>query len=298
MKFKRFFIVLFLFLLSLQIFSQQTDFYKFSENDQLDFFEKTDSIIENIFSEDTSDENNAKDIQINKDILNNNNKELFPNIPNPFYEPDTTVDYDEEPITFLGINARWLSDKLPNHEISHLFSFDFGYTLTGLNNNGWGIGLNYEQKIWRYFSLKASFGTTTSLFSDLDTWCTSLQEDLTFFCYPFGKGLEWLYVGCGFGADQLFFHGENMDQNDYIISFFPAIGWKQIFFKKFMVDISAGYRMVMYNTENFEDNTDYIRTGVQIGIKFKIFWKRLLKSYLDNLISKKNFEFQHKTEEL
>lgn len=50
--------------------------------------------------------------------------------------------------------------------------------------------------------------------------------------------------------------------------------------------------MVMYNTKNFEDNTDYIRTGVQIGIKFKIFWKRLLKSYIDNLIAKKTFKYK------
>ena len=59
-----------------------------------------------------------------------------------------------------------------------------------------------------------------------------------------------------------------------------------------MIDINAGYRMVMYNTKNFEDNTDYIRTGVQIGIKFKIFWKRLLKSYIDNLIAKKTFKYK------
>ena len=292
MDFKKSLTVFFLFLFSLPAFVQETDFFEISEGDQTNFFDKTDSNIENIFSEESPEENDKKDIPINKDILNNNNKELFPNIPNPFYEPDATVDYDEEPITFLGINARWLSDKLPNHEISHLFSLDFGYTLTGLSHNGWGIGLNYEQKIWRYFSLKTSLGTTTNLFSKQNIWCTSIQEDITFFCYPFGKGLEWLYVGCGFGADQLFYHGEGIEQNDYIFSFFPAIGWKQIFFKKFMIDINAGYRMVMYNTKNFEDNTDYIRTGVQIGIKFKIFWKRLLKSYIDNLIAKKTFKYK------
>ena len=170
MDFNKSLTVFFLFLFSLPAFVQETDFSKISEGDQANFFDKTDSIIENIFSEESLEENDKKDIPINKDILNNNNKELFPNIPNPFYEPDATVDYDEEPITFLGINARWLSDKLPNHEISHLFSLDFGYTLTGLSHNGWGIGLNYEQKIWRYFSLKTSLGTTTNLLSKQNIW--------------------------------------------------------------------------------------------------------------------------------
>lgn len=297
MKFKRFFIVLFLFLLSLPAFLQDTGNIDIateissSENSSVDeedsFFTKADNLIDDILA-DSPEENHEKEIRINKDILNNNNKELFPNIPNPFYEPDTSTLYDEEPITVFGINARWLSDKLPNHEITHLFSFDFGYTITSWQKNGWGLGLNYEQKIWRYFSVKGTLATTTYHFSDDDLWCTGIEEDISLFCYPFGKGLEWLYVGCGIGADQLFYYNDDtLNLDDSLISYMPVIGWKQIFAKKFMIDLNAGYRMVIYNTENYEDNTDFIRTGFQVGIKIQIFWKRLLKSYVDSVISKK-----------
>ena len=74
MDFKKSLTVFFLFLFSLPAFVQETDFFEISEGDQANFFDKTDSIIENIFSEESPEENDKKDIPINKDILNNNNK--------------------------------------------------------------------------------------------------------------------------------------------------------------------------------------------------------------------------------
>lgn len=207
-----------------------------------------------------------------------------------FHEEGADTSYDEEPITFLGMNARWLSDKLPNHSLSHLFSMDLGYTLTGWRNNGWGIGFNYEQKIWRYFSMRGTLATQTIKIGESDTWCNGYETDLNFFCYPFGKGLEWLYLGCGAGTDMLFYSGEEAPETnfDIIFSVTPSIGWKQIFFKNFMVDLSVGYRFIIDNTNNYEDSETLIRSGFQVGVKFNIFWRKLLKSFIDNRILKKS----------
>ena len=227
-------------------------------------------------------------IKIREDILDNPedpDKELFPNIPNPFYEKGADTSYDEEPITFFGLNARWLSDKLPNHALTHIFSFDLGYTLTGWQKNGWGLGMNYEQKIWRYFSLKSQLGTTFMQISNISSWCTGIRSDISLFCYPFGKGLEWLYTGCGFGADVLFYDKDYVP-NDIILCVTPTIGWKQIYFKKFMTDINIGYRFIIDNTANYEDNEDLISSGIQMGFNVKIFWREILRSLVDRRIRK------------
>lgn len=244
--------------------------------------------------ENEEDNENSKDIEkpkikIREDILDEEedpNKELFKNIPNPFYEEGISTEYDDEPITFLGINARWLSDKLPNHELNHIFSFDFIYTLTALQNNGIGLGLNYEQKIWRYFSLKGQLGTIISQIPDSYTWYTGIRAEMSSYLYPFGKGLEWLYAGCGIGADFLFYTGDYapMTPNDIIFCATPTIGWKQFFFKKVMTDVNLGYRFIINKTENYEFNEDLIPSGFQIGFKIKIFWTEILKSMLDRRI--------------
>ncbi|MBQ5998216.1 MAG: hypothetical protein IJL70_01950 [Treponema sp.] len=237
--------------------------------------EKTDN-------EQSADDSNSAD---------NSNKENKTNILDTiFYEEGADTSYDEEPITFLGINARWLSDKLPNHALSHLFSFDLGYTLTSWQNNGWGIGCNYEQKIWRYFSIRGTLATQTIKIGKSDTWSTGYETDLNFFCYPFGKGLEWLYLGCGGGSDFLFYSGDKVPETnfDIIFSVTPSIGWKQIFFKNFMIDTNVGYRFIIDNTNNYEDSDELVRSGIQVGIRVHIFWRKLLKSFIDNRILKKS----------
>lgn len=264
----------------------------FSASEPLQKTEQPAEAKESVSSNDNPGPSDGTESEKNSENENpDENEKSKPNfLETIFYEEGADTSYDEEPITFLGINARWLSDKLPNHSLSHLFSMDLGYTLTGWKNNGWGIGCNYEQKIWRYFSMRGTLATQTIKIGDSDTWCNGYETDLSFFCYPFGKGLEWLYAGCGAGTDMLFYSGDDAPETnfDIIFSVMPSIGWKQIFFKNFMVDLSVGYRFIIDNTNNYEDSETLIRSGFQVGVKFNIFWRKLLKSFIDNRILKKS----------
>ena len=283
MKYKLFVLIATLIFISLPMFSQNSETEtKPAVESEIEIQEQSEE------TQESESESKKKKIRIRPEVLTDSDQELFPNIPNPFYEEGADTSYDEEPITFLGMNARWLSDKLPNHSLKHIFSFDLTYTLTGWRNNGWGIGMNYEQKIWRYFSVKGQIGTTTTQISNSSDWCTGIRTDLTVFCYPFGKGLEWLYVGCGYGADFLFYNTEDTSSASYDIltCLIPTIGWKQIYFKKFMTDINVGYRFIITNTEHFEDNEDLITSGIQVGFKIKVFWNQILKSLVDMRIKK------------
>ena len=115
MKYKLFVLIATLIFISLPMFSQN------SETETKPAVESEIEIQEQ--SEETQEsESKKKKIRIRPEVLTDPDQELFPNIPNPFYEEGADTSYDEEPITFLGMNARWLSDKLPNHSLKHIFS--------------------------------------------------------------------------------------------------------------------------------------------------------------------------------
>ncbi|MDE5898336.1 MAG: hypothetical protein K2H09_03605 [Treponemataceae bacterium] len=138
-----------------------------------------------------------------------------------------------------------LIQKLPDRDLSHIFSLDLSYALTGFRNNGWGIGINYEQKIFRYLSIKAGISSITALVSDQ---LPNPPEDI-------------------------------------VVSLLPMIGWKQIAFRNFMLDFQFGYKFIIQNSNRFADNADYVNSGFSLGVKITILWRRLLGELFSRHIS-------------
>lgn len=42
-----------------------------------------------------------------------------------------------------------------------IFSLDLGYLQTGLENRGWGLGVNYEIQMFKFLSLRPAFSHMT-----------------------------------------------------------------------------------------------------------------------------------------
>ncbi|MDR2793297.1 MAG: hypothetical protein LBB61_06480 [Treponema sp.] len=155
-----------------------------------------------------------------------------------------------------------------------IFSLDLGYTLTGLTNNGWGLGVSYEQKIWDYLSVKGGFGHMTFLTSREDVYCTSVHISLFTNYYPFRGGIDKLYIGIGSGADFMnyFGDGELPDNSaDNVIHITLILGWKFLVWKHVMIDVSGGYKFIAVDAQNYKTILDYIHPGVHFGIGIKIF---------------------------
>jgi hypothetical protein len=162
-------------------------------------------------------------------------------------------------------------------DIDHLLSLDLTYSATGLMNQGWGIGLSYEEKIFRFLSVKGTFGHMTFLTGIEDMYCTSVNISLFVNYYPFGKGLDKLYIGAGNGCDFMnYFGGGEVppDAEDILIFITPRIGWKFITGKYFMIDVSAGYKFVLVDAYNYSEIKRYTNAGPQFGLGIKIFFRK------------------------
>ena len=61
----------------------------------------------------------------------------------------------------------------------NLFSLDLSYSLSSLLNHGWGIGLNYEKKLFDFLSVKGNVGHMTFLTGIEDVYNTSLMIDVS-----------------------------------------------------------------------------------------------------------------------
>jgi hypothetical protein len=158
-------------------------------------------------------------------------------------------------------------------EIDNLFSLDLSYSLTGLLNQGWGIGAGFEKKINTYFSAKGTLGHMTFLTGIKDVYCTSVGISLFANYYPLGKKLDKLYIGIGGGSDFMNYFGKGelpQTTEDILISITPKIGWKFTMPKYVMIDVSAGYKFINNNTENYGEIEEYVNAGFQFGIGVKI----------------------------
>ena len=163
-------------------------------------------------------------------------------------------------------------------EKGSLLSLDLGYALTGLMNQGGGIGLNYEKKLVNWLSAKGNVGHMTFLTGIDDVYCTSVNLSLFLFYYPFGSGLDKLYAGVGTGCDFMNYFGSGElppDTEDKLINLTPRIGWKFNALRFLMIDISAGYKFIIFGSDNYNDIKDYVNTGFQFGINFLIFFNKI-----------------------
>ncbi len=163
-----------------------------------------------------------------------------------------------------------------------IFSLETGYLLTGIQNNGWGLGFSLEREVFDYLSVKGTFSHMTFTTSVDDVYCTSVGLSLYVNYYPFGRGLDLLYIGAGSGIDFLNYFGTGnvpAVPKDTVMSAMPVIGWKQNFpaltFSRFavgsMIDVYSGWQFVVSNTGNLQDDTDYTSRGWLFGVKIKVF---------------------------
>ena len=69
----------------------------------------------------------------------------------------------------------------------NLFALDFSYLLNGLKNNGWGLGLRYEQYFGKHFAGQVLFGHSTFIIEN--NFCPSVSLGLFAEIYRLGKVL-------------------------------------------------------------------------------------------------------------
>jgi hypothetical protein len=175
------------------------------------------------------------------------------------------------------LNYAETGEKDRGNTIDHLLSLDLAYSATGLMNQGWGIGLSFEEKIFRFLSVKGTFGHMTFLTGIDDVYCTSVNISLFVNYYPFGNGLDKLYIGLGNGVDFMqYFGGGEVPANaeDTLIFITPRMGWKFIIRKYFMIDVFAGYKFVVVDAYNYSEIKNYTNAGPQFGLGFKISFKK------------------------
>lgn len=160
-----------------------------------------------------------------------------------------------------------------------ILSFDLGYLGTGLKNNGWGLGLSYEAELLRRLAVKGSFSHMTMKPSDFGMTVTTVGVQLEALCYPFARGLDWLYVGGAVGTDFIMYKGGTVAgnrQDDALITLLGEIGWKQNFFDYVMADAFFGYRFPLNDGDNAFSST-IARRGLTYGVRVKLNLPAILK---------------------
>lgn len=158
------------------------------------------------------------------------------------------------------------------------FSFDLSYI--GLNfKGGFGLGFYDELKVWRYNSVRLGFANYY-LFpqtDDIDV-VIGVRPTVDLLTYPFGNGMDKLYFGFGCGTDFLSMAGQNIEEelkHNTVISLFSMLGWKQYFSSYLMADFFVGYRFIINQNDVYEPYLDYVKHGVEYGVKFKLNIKKI-----------------------
>lgn len=158
-----------------------------------------------------------------------------------------------------------------DEEIDQIFSFDLGYTLLGFKNNGIGLGCSFEKKIIDHLSIRGNFGHMTFPIDNDKNYCTTVNIAADVYYYLLSKDLNMLYLGIGNGTDFLNYFGHSIssdNKDDEIIYISSRIGWKWYVVKHVLIDISAGYNIVI---DKSRYNIPLNRNGLQNNIMLKIF---------------------------
>jgi hypothetical protein len=178
--------------------------------------------------------------------------------------------------------------SLPCHtqeNVDNLFTLDLlTYTLTGLLNHGWGIGLNYEKKLFDFLSVKGNIGHMTFLTGIEDVYSTSVSMSVFFNYYPLSNGLNKLYISAGGGCDFMNYFGKGdlpPTTKDNLIHITPQLGWKFNVLPFLMIDVSARYKFVVLNSQNYNEIKNYVNPGFRFGINFSIFFNRIKRGNHD-----------------
>ena len=167
-------------------------------------------------------------------------------------------------------------------EHDNLFSLDLSYALTGLLNQGGGIGLSFEKKLVEWLSFTGIFGHMTFLTSIENVYCTSVSLSLFSNYYPLSNGLDKLYISVGGGCDFMNYFGSGKlpeAEDDTIIFITPQMGWKFNVSRYLMIDLSTGYKFIIDSTENYKEVKDYVNPGIRFNLGFKILFNEVIRNY-------------------
>lgn len=159
---------------------------------------------------------------------------------------------------------------------NHIFSFDFEYLMLGLTNNGWGLGIQYEQYFGWHLAGKVKFAHTVIKVDD--KFCPTVNFGCFGTVYPFNEDLNGPYISFGgyfdfFGIDN---EEEDKEKNVYL-SIFPVAGWKLKICRFLSSDIYCGYKYI-FNSQDvgldkkFEALT---KKGIKFGASLKIHFSQI-----------------------
>ena len=170
------------------------------------------------------------------------------------------------------------------NDIDNLFSLYLSYALTGLLNQGGGIGLGYEKKLVDWLSFSGVFGHMTFLTGIKNVYCTSVSISMFSNYYPLSNGLDKLYISAGGGCDFMNYFGKGKlpdTTDDTFIHITPQLGWKYNFFKYMMLDVSTGYKFIITDAQNLKEIKDYVNPGFRFSLGVRIFFNRIKKEQSD-----------------
>lgn len=152
-----------------------------------------------------------------------------------------------------------------------IFSLDLGYLQTGLENRGWGLGVNYEIQMFKFLSLRPAFSHMTLWPKETDLVVTTVGVKADVLFYPFFKGLDGPYIGTGMGTDFVMFSNSNMQKETAITVAAPIVGWKFSILDYVFIDPFLSYRILINRSDlNSPQVADYFSNKIKWGIKCKI----------------------------
>ncbi len=192
-------------------------------------------------------------------------------LPLSGYAASVTADSDDE----LEKQPKAQVAKKEKKVIKSFPSLDLAWFLHGLKNNGIALALNYECLVVSHFSIRGTAGAMFSLLPDENEYCLGVTTSLFANWYPMAKTLDKLYLGAGVTVDVLnYFGGENLPSLpiDALVFATPLIGWKQNIANVVVLDFYGGYGFLIFNTHRVSSTDNYIRSGIQLGIRFKLLY--------------------------
>jgi hypothetical protein len=121
----------------------------------------------------------------------------------------------------------------------------------------------------------------TFLTNHTDFYCTSVNITLSAHYYPLDSGgLDGWYIGVGSGGDFMHYFGSGAppeNSSDILLSIIPQSGWKIQVLPYLMVDMHAGYKVIVRDAENYTGIKDYIGSGFQAGFNIKFSFRALTR---------------------
>lgn len=208
----------------------------------------------------------------------------LPSEPQPQKTQQTQNSESQQEIPLPQPKTSFFNSQNFNFKEKRIFSLDTAYLLSGLKNNGWGLGLAYEQLVIPFLSIKGDFSHTTIFPTSYDATITTVGISLNTFYYPFNKGLNFLYIGLGCRTDFLIYSGDDVSSDhkkDSLIRLAPQIGWKQSIYDYVLIDIYYSYRFSVLSNDLPNFVTDITNNGNGFGIKLKFnlqkIWQAIFK---------------------